>query len=954
MNKTKKSLIMSAMSLLLCISMLIGSTFAWFTDSVTSAGNKIQSGTLKIDLELLDKETGEWNSLKNSQAPIFNYEKWEPGYIDTKVLRVENEGNLALKWAAKFYSEYQLSILADVIDVYVRSSDSEIGYPTDRNLEGYTCVGNLRTFINSIEETTYGTLGAKEVSYLGLALKMREQAGNKYQGLSLGGSLDIRIYATQQTSESDSFDNQYDGGAIFDEFADKSILTSQTKRLNEGAETVEYALYHKGKRIVGVSVPKDAIANPDEPISVTVRAIDSYIDSNENTQSYAYDIDVTNMKSDLKGAQLVTVVISAPKALAAMNVYHKNELISDAVYDEVAGTITFKTANFSPFEVTANVVTVETFGDLRKQMQFNGANIVLGENITVDLSKDSALRDKEHAYPNAENAKYYNGVKVQGKNVALDLNGHSITVFCGDKYNSNSDVGALFYVAEEGSLNINDSVGTGFIKMESSIYAVWAPYDNDKSYVDIYGGIFIADSYAGDSVAPGGANYNENSNRTLIYAGRGGNINVYGGYFLYNNTPDDNTNRNNGAFNAKDHYTGGPLITIHEGVYLANAEYRQNPANTSTPHGTFDNESIKLVDETLYGVVPVTETEAINGVNDWYKVSRKFAYKITFMNGDGTKVLDTQYIMPGEAVENVGEKFKGTLDQSYAEDFGGWVNTASEPISKIDADNDKDIVLYPTYQEKFIVRWLDENGNVIATQTVNKGAKFSELDWDNVDDPDSSSDEYLVFDHWELREVKNGKITYVEVSESDSSTIASDITLYPYYEYDSGNGRIGLTPHDTDGDGRPDYYTIESANGLSGEITIPGYVNGVQVTVITDLSGDWLNSGVTAIIIKDGVEEIGSEAFAMTSGLQRIEIPSTVTKIGANAFASTIGGALISKTPMLIYDGTWVEWDSVQKVNGWERGLASGTTVVCKDGTATLTASTFLGFGTYTWNFVSN
>jgi predicted ribosomally synthesized peptide with SipW-like signal peptide len=140
MNKTKKSLLMSAISLLLCISMLIGSTFAWFTDSVTSAGNKIQSGTLKVDLELLDKETGKWNSLKDTKAPIFNYDKWEPGYVDTKVLKVENEGNLALKWVAKFYSEYQLSILADVIDVYVRPSDSEICYPTDRNLEGYTCV----------------------------------------------------------------------------------------------------------------------------------------------------------------------------------------------------------------------------------------------------------------------------------------------------------------------------------------------------------------------------------------------------------------------------------------------------------------------------------------------------------------------------------------------------------------------------------------------------------------------------------------------------------------------------------------------------------------------------------------------------------------------------------------------------------------------------------------------
>ena len=213
MNKTKKSLLMSAISLLLCISMLIGSTFAWFTDSVSSVSNKIQSGTLKVDLELLDKETGVWNSLKESQAPIFNYDKWEPGYVDIKVLKVENEGNLALKWVAKFCSEYKLSILADVIDVYVRPSESEIGYPTDRNLEGYTCVGNLRTFINSIEETTYGALEAKEASYLGLALKMREDAGNEYQDKQVAASFAIQLLATQLTHEEDSFDNQYDKDA---------------------------------------------------------------------------------------------------------------------------------------------------------------------------------------------------------------------------------------------------------------------------------------------------------------------------------------------------------------------------------------------------------------------------------------------------------------------------------------------------------------------------------------------------------------------------------------------------------------------------------------------------------------------------------------------------------------------------------------------------------------------
>ena len=149
---TKKSLLTSVLSLVLCMAMLIGTTFAWFTDSVTSSNNKIQAGTLKIDLELLDKESGKWNSVKESHAPIFNYDKWEPGYTDVKVLKVENEGTLALKWVAKFIAAGQLSELANVIDVYVRPSKDAITYPAtdDRALSGYTCVGTVAEFVNSI------------------------------------------------------------------------------------------------------------------------------------------------------------------------------------------------------------------------------------------------------------------------------------------------------------------------------------------------------------------------------------------------------------------------------------------------------------------------------------------------------------------------------------------------------------------------------------------------------------------------------------------------------------------------------------------------------------------------------------------------------------------------------------------------------------------------------------
>ncbi|MBE6973671.1 MAG: hypothetical protein E7440_07340 [Ruminococcaceae bacterium] len=210
---TRRVLFSSIMALLLCCSMLVGTTFAWFTDSVTSTENKIQSGTLKVDLELLDKTTDIWNSIKKSKSALFDYENWEPGYMMAKVLKVENEGSLALKWVAKFISANEVTPIAKVIDVYVCPSETELDYP-ERSLDGYTKVGTLDQFINTLSNTTYGALEAGQAAYLGLALKMQETAGNEYQNMALG-AFDIQIFATQHTVEPDSFDNQYDKAAAW-------------------------------------------------------------------------------------------------------------------------------------------------------------------------------------------------------------------------------------------------------------------------------------------------------------------------------------------------------------------------------------------------------------------------------------------------------------------------------------------------------------------------------------------------------------------------------------------------------------------------------------------------------------------------------------------------------------------------------------------------------------------
>ena len=340
----RRALFTSVISLIICCCMLVGTTFAWFTDSVTSANNKIQSGTLKIDLELLDKESDIWASIKEESKPIFSYELWEPGYVDVKILKIENEGNLALKWYAKFQAAAELSILADVIDVYVCPSATEIDYPANRNLDGYTKVGTLAEFVNTIESTTNGSLmpegEAGSIAYLGIALKMQESAGNEYQNLDLGGAFDIMILATQETYEKDSFDDQYDVDA------DYGVFTA-VMPLNAGESAVDVEIRNNdGYKEASVLVPAEAVAKDAEgkgSVNVIVNNNAPYaaITVEADKDVKGFDVKVQGLVEN--NTTPITVQLRIPAGLnpATVKLYHYSNEIPCSYNPKVGDPITF-------------------------------------------------------------------------------------------------------------------------------------------------------------------------------------------------------------------------------------------------------------------------------------------------------------------------------------------------------------------------------------------------------------------------------------------------------------------------------------------------------------------------------------------------------------------------------------------------------------------------------------
>lgn len=664
---TKKALFTSAVSLLLCLAMLIGTTFAWFTDSVTSGSNIITSGNLDIDVQYsLDGEN--WKDLAGA-TDLFSKGLWEPGHTEVVALKVTNKGSLALKYNAA------MSIFSETPGVNKAGEEfklSEYLKVSSMTMDGVAMGDILTTYAFESEDSIWSEvtpvgfgsmvlgqegiiLNKGEYQYVVLKVDMPETVGNEanHNGTDVPNiEFGINVVATQYAHEFDSFGNQYDKNATFEQLADTSISAVESKMLEPGAASVEFTVSTNGFNLAKVSVPASAVADPTMPVTVSFDGMNpaDTITMGTNTKAYAFDIKVSNLKDDLAGEQLVTVEVTAPYALPMMKAYHNGEEIS-ATYDEVAGTITFKTANFSPFAFTTEEITVDTLAELREAVKTNNIMIKLGANLTVDLGTDTGA---VYTAQNSGGDGYYytkaykNGVIVSGQNVAVDLNGHKITVTCAtDKL---GDAGALFFVDPAivgSSLNIIDQseAQTGTIEMKASVYMVWANEDPtgdddgvDKTVtydVDIYNGKFVSDSYAGDPVAPGGTNYAENSNRAIVYAGNGGTINVYGGYFLYDNTYNSKVqNSNNGAFNVMTHVTTR-CITLHDGVMLSNEYYKQ-------ANGT-DDDSILLA-QGCNAPASVNEKVNINGMDYsiWYKVSGTVEEiiavvnnKTTYLTGDG-------------------------------------------------------------------------------------------------------------------------------------------------------------------------------------------------------------------------------------------------------------------------------------------------------------------------------
>ena len=222
---TKRALLTSVMALVMCVVMLVGTTFAWFTDTASTAVNKIQAGNLDVDIVGEDGKTLDGKTLNFKDANNNTDILWEPGAtFFTQGFKIVNKGNLALKYKVVVSGTTGDAKLLKAIDfAFVTDNTTPDAAPESFANEGKLLKQNDSAPANN------------GVYYL--RGHMKEEAGNEYKDLTLDG-ISITVYATQYTYEKDSFDDQYDANAGKDTayytLAEFNALTE----IPEGVKTV--------------------------------------------------------------------------------------------------------------------------------------------------------------------------------------------------------------------------------------------------------------------------------------------------------------------------------------------------------------------------------------------------------------------------------------------------------------------------------------------------------------------------------------------------------------------------------------------------------------------------------------------------------------------------------------------------------------------------------------------
>ena len=337
---TKRALLTSVMALVMCVVMLVGTTFAWFTDTASTGVNKIQAGNLKVDIVKSDNN----GSIKGESMSFVNKDGsadilWEPGVtFRTPGFKIKNDGNLALKYKLALNGVTGSSKLLEVI----KFSVVKAGTTDNSSFE----VVPIDTFEGHLEA------GETDNTVLYIQGHMDKNAGNEYQGLELTG-LGITVYATQDNVENDSFGPDYDKYATYYPVLD--------------AAGMKDALANGG------NIKVDADVNPDKTLVATK---ETTIDMNGKTIA-----NITDVWSD-NDWSLISARNGANLTITGNGTFKAKENDAFAVDVQDGSTVTIENGTF--------------IGNMHAVYVYHGTAVIEGG--FFDIQQKSNIAGKEYGF----------------------------------------------------------------------------------------------------------------------------------------------------------------------------------------------------------------------------------------------------------------------------------------------------------------------------------------------------------------------------------------------------------------------------------------------------------------------------------------------------------------------------------------------------------------------------
>ena len=467
-NSVRRSLIVSATALVLTVAMLIGTTFAWFTDSVTSGRNRIQAGNLDVELTYKKNPNDDFKEV-TPKTNLFNDSSlWEPGHVEYVVLNVHNAGTLALKYnlnvtvndetkgtSVENDAEIQLSKFLQYAAVpgdISNKTRAEMITAAESNspvaLTGGYAVTDKALSAKSKDDTV--TLVVWMPETVGNAANYKK--GSKIPTIEMG----VTLVATQYTEESDSFDEKYDDLAVYPVLP-KGSNTTVSGTISKDSETTLGNITASGTAAATAAqivIPEGAVtADTDAEFSMQM--------TESTPDSVTYEISLTDTSTNESVALSSPAKVTADIGKNLMNVVVKHSnvamtavdsegnLVDQAYYyDRTSGLLIICTSSFSPFEISYEFDGVASVNGIAYASVNDAINAAKSGDTVVLMKDASGLIDFRTA-----------------KNVTLDLNGKTFT----GEYN------ATVQVLE----NADATIKNGTIK--AKLYGVYTYNLTDKN-----------------------------------------------------------------------------------------------------------------------------------------------------------------------------------------------------------------------------------------------------------------------------------------------------------------------------------------------------------------------------------------------------------------------------------------------------------------------------------------